>query len=1696
MSFRTLALAFAAVALGFSAPRVFAEGEDNVTGVTGPFNGTVTTGGGYDPYTGNAFRTVPDLALPSVSEIPLVFSRTFLSRSSDDPTSFGQGGTWRHSFEWKMTDNAAGNNTPTAYRIVFPDGRDITFTAVAGQTWWRGPLGTSERLEFVDGNRVSEGGLMRLHLGDGSKVEFEYYAEDVTYWSAKLLDYVESYKRHFQAARLIDRHTRVTSLTYDGWVPDGGTGLLLRVTEPAGRFIDIRWAQVNSKWVVAELESSNRGTWAGGGATPGEKVNYGYTTMNGYNTLTAVTYHYDRYLSGGNWTSKTAVYTYMAPPGYTAQAPLLATAVDPRFPGAMTRIKYDYWSNMGKGFLKSESYYGTGPSDPDLIVSKLDVPNANTRVETRGDGPSNTGPQRTFTYSNGRLAFASTFRSSTEKSSYTYLNGFLRRVVDSEGRATTYTRESVLGAVTQVLNEADNTTIGYTYTSTQHPYFVATVTNERGKVTTFTRNGRGQVTNVAYPTNGGSETTYYADDGKFYLPTSRITRSGATFTYYYGESAYLGSSAWSFEDNQQVNGALQSIDPSSLLTRVRVAGTDVPADEQRISFYDIWGRVVRTRDARGYDELFDFDRAGRATKQTHDGTAHAPATVHFSSTGVPTTAGNADNTYTLREYDGFGNLVRARNEAAKWTTTTYDAFRRPLVVTDATSRSTTMIYRPNSGAYDAMSSTFAQAGVIILPGDTPTAPRQIHSYFTPDRWLQQRYTGANTIDSAWVQYSYNSVGQVREAWDSAGRASVETTYDGRGRVYEVFDPQNNRTWHEYDEAGNLRFTHLPDGKQIEMTYDDLNRVLTAKDQLGQTTTKTYYPDGSVQTLVDPRGKTYSFSIDGLGRRRTMTYPSDGNNVVRTETTTYGLGGYVAARKDRNDATWGLGTDKFVFDHRGRMYLQPAPQNAAGQQNFPREFNYDEVGRVTRLTNWNTNQVTWGYDDAGRMTWECQYHSDINQAKTVGFQYDAAGRLEHLVYPNAWTRVDYTYNGRDQISYLGTGIAGGGHIMGASFGYALDGQMNRISRLQGTETFMTFDSNGRIESHVHKLHTGVEFASRHYTYDSMNRLIGYQHGTSGGVNTPEDGRNTMIGYSDDGQVNYVEHDRLNPTFQYGRRQEVFRHDANGNRMDGFDSLSGYRVHVHPSSPGQGLPDGWNDFRYETNDLNQYTVIQKKWQFGTPEAPQVPGYDANGNLTSYEGWTYTTNSESKITQMSGPTGTMTVHYDPLGRPFLREFPDGTKRRYYYAGQNVIEEWDGQTPSQPRAVHVHAPGVDHVLGTMRFGVNGPNPPLLDHYYRLYDVRNSVTHVVLNDANLTVQAYRYDTFGKPFRYAADGTFYPVPSGPDENRYLFTGREWFPEVAGGLYDYRARAFHPRLGRFLQADPTGMRSRDNNIYRYCKNNPVGFFDPTGNDGEPVQSGLTLSVGVSANGVLGIGGGIGGGVFVTTDPSVPFLDRFGIYGTPSVSAGVDVSAGGTVSLVGGGFSNFVGDSATLTGGALIYSGGIVANLEGQPTGITGSLSAGPFPVSNNLSVGRTSVVTPNDLVRAVENNVITPLTNPPSPNTVLGLFRSFFYPDAADAASSGVSTGAGTFSIPGLYDSSYLFFGEDGGDGFGGFGGFGSFGGFADFGGMASERVPDVFRTTADGVSFNMTTGSRVNITGGSGGGAPNPQGWMKVYRKF
>jgi len=157
-----------------------------------------------------------------------------------------------------------------------------------------------------------------------------------------------------------------------------------------------------------------------------------------------------------------------------------------------------------------------------------------------------------------------------------------------------------------------------------------------------------------------------------------------------------------------------------------------------------------------------------------------------------------------------------------------------------------------------------------------------------------------------------------------------------------------------------------------------------------------------------------------------------------------------------------------------------------------------------------------------------------------------------------------------------------------------------------------------------------------------------------------------------------------------------------------------------------------------------------------------------------------------------------------------------------------------------YVWGNGIDEAL--LRFG-NG------DIWY-LDNQLGSVMALTDNNGQI-IESYRYDVYGAVTVYDATGQRIDMTN--YDNRYLFTGREYNWHT--GLYHYRARTYHPYLGRFTSRDPVRVNSHVlmpvphamaltsvlSNWYAAFADNPVNFRDAWGTQAEAVAEALAKQV---------------------------------------------------------------------------------------------------------------------------------------------------------------------------------------------------------------------------------------------------------------
>jgi RHS repeat-associated protein len=201
-------------------------------------------------------------------------------------------------------------------------------------------------------------------------------------------------------------------------------------------------------------------------------------------------------------------------------------------------------------------------------------------------------------------------------------------------------------------------------------------------------------------------------------------------------------------------------------------------------------------------------------------------------------------------------------------------------------------------------------------------------------------------------------------------------------------------------------------------------------------------------------------------------------------------------------------------------------------------------------------------------------------------------------------------------------------------------------------------------------------------------------------------------------------------------------------------------------------------------------------------------------AYQTVNYTYINDTHLVGVSGgnPYTNYALGYDALGRCVKRTL-NGATTYYIYDGEKPIQEIGPAWAST-----VYGIGIDEPV--IRFTSTAV-------YYFYQDHEGSMTHVLNNGGSL-MERYRYDAFGKPT--IMDANWNVRTQSAIGNRFMFTGREWAPANLG-FYEYRARAYHPGLGRFMSEDPKLFDAGDYNLFRYCHNDPEDLTDPMGLAGD-------------------------------------------------------------------------------------------------------------------------------------------------------------------------------------------------------------------------------------------------------------------------
>ena len=420
--------------------------------------------------------------------------------------------------------------------------------------------------------------------------------------------------------------------------------------------------------------------------------------------------------------------------------------------------------------------------------------------------------------------------------------------------------------------------------------------------------------------------------------------------------------------------------------------------------------------------------------------------------------------------------------------------------------------------------------------------------------------------------------------------------------------------------------------------------------------------------------------------------------------------------------------------------------------------------------------TWRYDSLGRLVHAvCDGHS-------YEYAYDSHGNLKEK-RSNGKLLVSYTYDSTGNITEI-KDPAG----VSTRYEYDLLGRMSCIHSGQGMKVQYGYDSLDRIE-HIH-YGNGVQTT---YAYDCDGNISHLETRTESAVLLSFD-------YQYDGNGNRTAKtgiqgltagsSALDIRYQYDVRGQLLEECRNGAAVRYAYDAAGNRIRK---------TEGEKETRYRYNQKNQ--LLQKEDADGI----SCFTYDRQGGIieekTAAGNRRFTYNSLHQQTQVETETGNIQKNrYDAEGLRY-ELIENGRRTSFVYHNGELLHEKGEEAGLSQEATSYH-------LGA---GIEAFQRDRKTFYYHQDEQLNTT---LISDEKVAIRNhYQYDVFGAGLEAVEE-----LP-----NRIRYAGQQYDEQTE--QYYLRARYYNSALGRFMQEDV--YQGDGLNLYAYCRNNPVMYYDPSG-----------------------------------------------------------------------------------------------------------------------------------------------------------------------------------------------------------------------------------------------------------------------------
>jgi len=537
-------------------------------------------------------------------------------------------------------------------------------------------------------------------------------------------------------------------------------------------------------------------------------------------------------------------------------------------------------------------------------------------------------------------------------------------------------------------------------------------------------------------------------------------------------------------------------------------------------------------------------------------------------------------------------------------------------------------------------------------------------------------------------------------------------------------------------------------------------------------------------------------------------------------------------------------------------LEKSYQDAKGETSEKDvTYAYNSAGERVSIKD-QTGKSSYEYDALGRIT-----KVTSGSKKDVSYVYDDADNLQAIVYPDG-TKISYEYDLNDNLVKLTDR-----NRKVTTYKHDALNRVTEVTRSNGTKTEVSYDAEDHITKIVNTCGScGKVISTYEYKYNDQGYVVGETATEleAGTRKTPswEDWYNwgDTQKETDKADCEHQEKEiQTTRTYEYDDNWELTR--CTEKAEGGKKTVHNYTYDkIGNRTSYEKIEDGVSKakYNYKYNDSNQLIKRTNAKIWGDPGTTY--SYDKDGNLiqecdktNSADPVTYEYTAENRLAVVKqGGTVLMAAMYDGDNNRVF-ELDNTYKWEDCYGDEVLIpanqRTEDGNSPKEQLASLVKggSNAKGYTLTEYINDINRENTEVLAEYgadekvrqaytygesgigervsvdkseessYYLYDGRNSVTGILTETANLT-NSYQYDSYGNLTSGTADGVNYYGYNGESTN------------VKTGLQYLRARYYNAENGTFTTEDSdlgTTENPLTRNRYDYTTNNPLNYSDPTG-----------------------------------------------------------------------------------------------------------------------------------------------------------------------------------------------------------------------------------------------------------------------------